>query len=274
MHQRDVAFAVAAVSENMGATPRLGIVLGSGWAPLADAMDVHATIPYSDIPGFPVVGVEGHAGRLLFGNLHGCDVVVLCGRKHFYEQRDHHHMNLPVAVLKELGCETLLLTNASGAVNPEITVGSIAMISDHINLASVSPLSDEPYFDDLFVDLTDAYDPSLRAMFRDAAKQADIVLPEGVYACFAGPHYETPAEIRMAAGMGADLVGMSTVAETILARRLGMRVVALSIATNAAAGMSDEPLLHEAVQEKAVSARDNAMLLLKHFISRFKEGSS
>ena len=274
MHQRDVAFAAAAISENIGATPRLGIVLGSGWAPLADAVDVQAVVSYSDIPGFPSVGIEGHAGSLLYGNLYGCDVVVLCGRKHFYEQRNHHHMNLPVAVLKELGCEALLLTNAAGAVNPAISPGSIALVSDHINLASVSPLSDEPYFDDPFVDLTDAYDPALRRIFQEAAAEAGLALPEGVYAMFPGPHFETPAEIRMVAGMGADLVGMSTVAETILARRLGMRVVALSIAANAAAGLSNEPLLHDAVQETAASARDNAMLLLKHFISRFKEESS
>lgn len=271
MHQQDVASAVAAIGENIEIRPRLGIVLGSGWAPVTDAVEGQTAISYADIPGFPALGVAGHSGQLICGQLYNCPVAVLSGRKHFYEQRDHHHMNIPIAVLQSLGCDTVLLTNASGAVNPSIAAGSVALITDHINLAGVSPLSAEPYCDDPFVDLTNAYDPELQRLFKDAAREAGITLPEGIYACFIGPHFETPAEIRMAATIGADLVGMSTVSETILARRLGMRVAALSIATNAAAGLSDEPLVHEIVQKNAVAARGNAMQLLEHFVPRFEE---
>lgn len=274
MHQRDVATAVAVIGEKTGMRPRLGIVLGSGWGPVTDAVEGQTTISYADIPGFPALGVDGHSGQMICGQLYNCPVAVLSGRKHFYEQRDHHHMNLPIAVLNALGCDTLLLTNSSGSVNPAIAAGSVALITDHINLAGISPLSDEAYFDDPFVDLTNAYDPELRRMFQDAAGEVGASLPEGVYACFIGPHFETPAEIRMAATIGADLVGMSTAAETIVARRLGMRVAALSIATNAAAGLSDEPLEHEIVQKNAIAARANAMLLLQQFVPRIKEISA
>lgn len=271
MDRKNVDSAVNSIARKTKSRPLAGIVLGSGWAPLADEVTDAAVITYSDIPGFPSLGVDGHAGKLVIGDLYGCPVALLCGRKHYYEDLDHHHMTLPVLVLKALGCETLLLTNASGAVNPAIPAGSIVLVSDHINLSGVSPLADEAYFDDPFVDLTDAYDPALRQMMLAAADRARVSLPTGVYACFTGPHFETPAEIRMAGVIGADLVGMSTVSETILARRLGMRVTALSIATNAAAGLSDEPLMHDAVQKVAAEAFETGIKLLRQFIPALKE---
>lgn len=271
MHQRDVDSAVSAVLQKTPTTPQLGIVLGSGWGPVVSCAIGQTVIGYSEISGFPELGVDGHDGCLVIGSLFGCTTAILCGRKHFYEARDHHHMNLPLAVLKALGCETVLLTNAAGAVSRSIVPGMIAMITDHINLAGVSPLSNEPYFDDPFVDLTNAYDIGLQELIRGASRKAGVNLQEGVYACFAGPHFETPAEIRMAASIGADLVGMSTVSETILARRMGMRVAAFSIATNAAAGLSQEELNHQHVQRIASSAREDALKLFEAFIPEITE---
>lgn len=274
MNHKDVVSAVNSIAGKTKSRPLTGIVLGSGWAPMADDVTDPVVIPYSEIPGFPSPGVAGHAGRLVIGDLYGCPVAILCGRKHFYENLDHHHMSLPVVVLQALGCKTLLLTNASGAVNPSIPAGSIVMVTDHINLSGVSPLSGEPYFDDPFVDLTDAYDPALQQLLLAAADRARVTVPTGVYACFTGPNYETPAEIRMASVIGADLVGMSTVSETILARRLGLRVAALSIATNAAAGLGENPLLHDDVQRVAAEALATGVKLLRQFMPALKEAEA
>jgi purine-nucleoside phosphorylase len=201
-------------------------------------------IPYADLAGFPHAGVSGHAPRLVVGTLEGARVAVLGGRAHYYESGDPAAMRLPLEVLRELGAGQVILTNAAGSLRPEMPTGSIMALSDHINLAGANPLIGEPT-DARFVPLRDAHDPGLRARLKAAAAAEGVDLPEGVYAWWSGPSFETPAEIRMIRTLGADAVGMSTVPEVILARFLGLRVAAVSVITNMAAGLSDEAISHE-----------------------------
>ena len=232
------------VRERAGdAPPRLGLILGSGLGPLADAVE-GAAIPYDELPGFPHAGVSGHAPRLVLGGLEGVRVAVLGGRAHYYERGDPAAMRAPLECLAALGCEALLLTNAAGSLRPEWPAGSLMALADHVNFSGLNPLIGEPT-DARFVAMTEAYDPALRAGLAAAAEAEGVALPEGVYAWYSGPSFETPAEIRALRTLGADAVGMSTVPEVILARFLGLRVAAVSVVTNLAAGLSDEALGHE-----------------------------
>lgn len=251
-----------------GLVPRVGIVLGSGLGAFADAVADPVVIPYGDLPGFPPMGVAGHLGRLTLGTVSGVAVAVMQGRAHFYEHGRADGMKGAVRTLAAIGCETLLLTNAAGSLKPQAGPGSIMMLTDHINFAGVSPLFDEQG-SERFVDMTGAYDPALRALMHQAAVAEGIPLHEGVYAWFCGPHFETPAEIRAARVLGADAAGMSTVPEVILARQAKMRVVALSIITNAAAGMAPEPLSHEQTMHHAARAAAGVARLISAFLSRY-----
>lgn len=227
-----------------GADPvRVGLVLGSGLGHLADAVQGVA-IDYADLPGFPHAGVLGHNPRLVIGDLEGCRVAVFGGRAHYYESGRADAMRLPIEVLIALGAEALLLTNAAGSLRADIPPGDLMLVSDHIAFSGLNPLIGVQS-NDRFVPMADAYDPGLRAALRAAAEAEDVALPEGVYAWFSGPSFETPAEIRAIGILGADAVGMSTVPETILSRFLGLRVAAVSNMTNMAAGLSDEALSHE-----------------------------
>lgn len=266
MTPEDISQAVAAITARAAVGPKVAIILGSGLGPLAEDVDGAIAINYADIPGFPVLSVEGHAGRLVFGTISDTPVALLQGRKHYYETGDPQAMNLPLAVLNALGCETLLLSNASGALVEGIEPGDIALISDHINFAGVSPLIDEPFFDDKFVDLADAYDPFLRVALAQAATSLGFSLQEVVYTFFTGPQFETPAEIRATAALGGDLVGMSTVLEVIFARALGMRCAALSIVTNKAAGMTKTTLSHAHTQATAKLGEDRMRSLVRTFL--------
>ncbi|WBL32668.1 purine-nucleoside phosphorylase [Sinirhodobacter sp. HNIBRBA609] len=223
--------------------PRFGLILGSGLGHLAEEIEGVA-IPYADLPGFPHAGVSGHNPKLVIGTLEGVRVAVFGGRVHYYEHGDPAEMRLPLELLKELGCESLLLTNAAGSLRPDIPMGDLMLLSDHIAFAGANPLIGEPT-DARFVPMTDAHDTEIRAGLRAAAEAEGVALPEGVYCWFSGPSFETPAEIRAARILGADAVGMSTVPEIILARFLGLRAAAVSVITNMGAGLSAESISHE-----------------------------
>ncbi|MGL5136619.1 MAG: purine-nucleoside phosphorylase [Beijerinckiaceae bacterium] len=245
----------------------LGLVLGTGLGPLADEIGDAVRVPYIEIPGFPAGNVSGHAKELVAGTLTGKRVVAYNGRSHYYEKGDSGVMRIPVATFAGLGCGQVLLTNAAGSLHEERGPGSVSLITDHINYSGRDPLIGDPD-DARFVSLTDAYDPMLRAKMREAAVAEGVSLPEGVYVWFSGPSFETPAEIRMARLIGGDIVGMSTVPEVILARRFGLKVVAMSMLTNLAAGMKGSSPTHE--ETKKVAAEGGAAMrrVVANFVGR------
>ncbi|OYX43647.1 MAG: purine-nucleoside phosphorylase [Rhodobacterales bacterium 32-67-9] len=232
------------IRDRAGAEPvSHGLILGSGLGHIAGEVEGVA-IDYADLPGFPHAGVSGHNPKLAVGLLEGARVAVFGGRAHYYESGKADAMRLPLEVLKALGAERLIVTNAAGSLVPETPPGSLMMLSDHINFSGLNPLIGEPS-DARFVPMTDAHDPAMRAALRGAAMAEGVDLAEGVYAWYSGPSFETPAEIRAIKVLGGDAVGMSTVPEVILGRFLGLKVAAISVITNMAAGMSDEKISHE-----------------------------
>jgi len=243
------------------AKPRIAVVLGSGWKDLCDFVEAPVRIPYGELEGFPSAEIPGHAGELVLGSIGANEVAVLSGRKHVYEQGDVQAMKPPLAALRALGCEVLVLTNAAGSLRDDMPPGSLMVIADHINLAQRSPLVGEGGAE-RFVDMVDAYDPGLRVQAQALATTRDEKLHEGVYLWCLGPQFETPAEIRMFRALGADAVGMSTVPETIIARHAGMKVLAFSLITNFGAGLSSERLSHAHTLEQARQAAGRAGRLL------------
>jgi purine-nucleoside phosphorylase len=245
----------------------LGIVLGTGLGPLADEIENAIRAPYATIPGFPAGNVSGHAKELVAGTIGGKRIVACNGRSHYYEKGDSSVMRIPVATLVGLGCRQALFTNAAGSLKERLGPGSISLISDHINYSGRDPLIGDPD-DARFVSLTDAYDPGLRKLMKAAAKAEKVTIGEGVYVWFSGPSFETPAEIRMARLLGGAIVGMSTVPEVILARRFGLKVAAMSMLTNLAAGMQGSSPSHD--ETKAVAARGGAAMrrVVRNFIGR------
>jgi purine-nucleoside phosphorylase len=246
------------------AAPEVGLVLGSGLGHLADAVEGLA-IDYGDLPGFPHAGVSGHNPKLVIGDLEGVRVAVFGGRAHYYESGRGDAMRLPLEVLRALGAEALILTNAAGSMHPDIDPGDLMLLSDHINFSGLNPLIGEPT-DARFVPMTEAYDPDLRTALKAAAEAEGVALPEGVYAWYSGPSFETPAEIRAIRRLGADAVGMSTVPEVILARFLGLRVAAISTITNKAAGLSDEQISHEHTKAMAPLGAEKLERTLRRFL--------
>lgn len=236
--------------------PAIGVVLGSGLAAFADSL-MHATrIRYSDLPDFPVSTAIGHAGELIVGTVgangkRAVDVAVMSGRFHLYEGYTARQVTSGIRLFRELGVKRVVLTNAAGGINPEYAKGALVLISDHINLQGANPLvgANDSNLGPRFPDMTEAYSPELRELARETAEELGIAIDEGVYAAVLGPSYETPAEIRFLKTIGADLVGMSTVAETIAANHLGMQVLGISCVTNLAAGLSGEKLNHAEVLE-------------------------
>lgn len=232
------------IRDEAGSAPvRLGLILGSGLGHLAGAVE-GVSIPYHRLPGFPHAGVSGHNPQLVIGTLEGQRVAVFGGRSHYYEQGRADAMRLPLEVLRDLGADRVIATNAAGSMRPDIGPGSIMLLSDHINFSGLNPLIGEPT-DARFVPMGAAYDPQMRQDLAAAAAAEGIAMPQGVYAWYSGPSFETPAEIRAIRTLGADAVGMSTVPEVILARFLGLRAAAISTITNMAAGLSDEAISHE-----------------------------
>ncbi|QUS34812.1 purine-nucleoside phosphorylase [Falsirhodobacter algicola] len=247
----------AYIRDQAGHAPvQLGLVLGSGLGHLADAVNGVA-IPYADLGGFPHAGVSGHQPKLVIGDLEGVRVAVFAGRAHYYESGNAAAMRLPLEVLRALGAEHLILTNAAGSLRADIPPGDLMLLSDHIAFTGLNPLIGE-VSDARFVPMGDAHDTGLRDRLKAAAAAVSEPLAEGVYAWFSGPSFETPAEIRAAKVLGADAVGMSTVPEIILARFLGLRVAAVSTITNMGAGLSDEALSHE--HTKAMAPKGAAKL--------------
>lgn len=241
----------------------IGLVLGSGLSPLAAEVDGVA-IGLDELPGFPQAGVSGHRAELVIGTLEGVPVAILAGRAHYYERGDAAAMRVPLATLARLGAETVILTNAAGSLREDVGPGDVMLIADHINFAGANPLIGEAT-DSRFVNLVDAYDPGLRAALAAAAAAEGLPLPEGVYAWCAGPSFETPAEIRALKTLGADAVGMSTVPEVILARFLGLRVAALSVITNMAAGLGSGTISHAETKAMApVGAAKLERILRRH----------
>jgi purine-nucleoside phosphorylase len=229
-----IAIATSAVRKRTASAPRVGIILGTGLGGLAEDIAVDTRIPYGEIPGFPLSTVESHAGQLLFGKLGGKPVVAMQGRFHRYEGYDLQQVTFPVRVLRSLGVDTLVVSNACGGMHPLWAPGDLMLISDHINLLGDNPLigHNDESLGPRFPDMSMPYDKDLRILARQVAIELGIILREGVYVAVAGPNLETRAEYRMLRGMGADVVGMSTVPEVIVANHGGMRVVGLSIITD------------------------------------------
>jgi purine-nucleoside phosphorylase len=240
-----------------GLDPRLGIVLGSGLGAVADAVADPVTVPYSDIPYFPQSTVEGHSGRIVAGGIGGVPVIVMQGRVHYYEGYTPAQVTFPMRVLGALGLRAVILTNAAGGIQAGYSIGQLVSLSDHINFMGWNPLTgpNEPRFACIpgaglrFFDMTEAYSKRLRALAAEAAATEGIELAEGVYLATPGPSFETPAEIRAFRTLGATLVGMSTVPETIVARHMGIEVLGISCVTNLAAGLSEKQLSHAEVFE-------------------------
>jgi purine-nucleoside phosphorylase len=245
--------------------PPIGIVLGSGLGSLADEAANAVSVPYENAPGFPVPTVSGHAGRLVVGEIEGRRVALFQGRGHYYERGDPRAMAVAIETFRRLGGETLVLTNAAGGLREEWTPPALVMLTDHINFSGLNPLIGLAS-DDRFVPLVDAYSPALRQRLRRAAHETELDLHEGVYMWFSGPSFETPAEIRMAQRLGADLVGMSTVPEIILARRQGLECAAVSVVTNFAAGLSGGDPSHEETKALALAGSANFKRLLRGFL--------
>ena len=254
-----------------GLAPRIGIVLGSGLGAVAEAVETPVFVPYGEIPHFPQSTVEGHSGRIVAGMLGGVPVIVMQGRVHFYEGYTPQQVTFPMRVLGRLGIESAILTNAAGGINANYQIGQLVLLSDHINLLGFNPLigPNEPRFGGIpgsglrFFDMTEAYSVQLRALAQKAAQSVGTALHEGVYLATSGPSFETPAEIRAFRALGADLVGMSTVPETIVARHMGIRVLGISCVTNLAAGISATQLSHQEVFEAGSRVQHQLARLLE-----------
>lgn len=253
--------------------PRVAVVLGSGLGGFADAIEEPSVIHYKDIPEWPRSTAVGHAGQLIVGTLAGIPVAALAGRAHLYEGYTPQQVVYGLRALDRLGVDALILTNAAGAVNPQLKPGQLALISDHINLLAANPLTgpNDEALGPRFPDMSEAYSKRYRELAREAAQPLGIELAEGVYAAVPGPSYETPAEIRYLRAIGADLVGMSTVLETIAANHMGMKVLGISCVTNYAAGVTDKKLDHAEVLATGERVRDTLTGLLNAVIPRLLE---
>jgi purine-nucleoside phosphorylase len=250
--------------------PAIAVVLGSGLGAFADELTNSTAIAYKEIHGFAQATVEGHAGKMVIGKAGDVPIAAMQGRFHFYEGYSLDDVTFPIRVLKLLGVRTLILTNAAGSLNTELTPGSLMIISDHINLMGANPLigPNEERFGPRFPDLTSTYDPELQSLVIEEAKAMNIDMRRGVYAALSGPSYETPAEIHMVRTLGADAVGMSTVPEAIVARHMEMRLIGISCITNLAAGVSNRPIDHSQVMEIGKSVRAQFTELLRRVIAK------
>jgi purine-nucleoside phosphorylase len=258
------------LEERIKAHPTVGVVLGSGLGAFADELSDSFSIPYADIPNWPRSTAVGHAGKLVFGKLGDTDVVVMSGRAHLYEGYSPARVTYGVRIFKLLGVQSLVLTNAAGGVNLNLKQGGLVLISDHINLQGVNPLvgANEDDFGPRFPDMSEAYSRAYREIALATAAELGVPLSEGVYAALSGPSYETPAEIRYLRTIGADLVGMSTVPEVIVANHMNIKVLAISCVTNMAAGVLPQKINHEEVLETGARVRDTLVLLLKTLLPR------
>lgn len=258
------------VRQKIDFSPRIGLVLGSGLGEFGESIDIQAALSYQDIEGFPVSTVDGHRGRFLFGLLKGIPIVAMQGRVHYYEGYSMHDVVLPIRLMGLLGIHSLLLTNAAGGINFDFQPGNFMLITDQITSFVPSPLigANMTSLGPRFPDMSAVYDRALCDQVRQAAKDADIPLKEGVYIQFTGPHFESPAEIRMARMLGADAVGMSTACEAVAAHHMGLRVCGISCISNLGCGMTDQPLSAQEVDETAGMAAPLFRKLVTRTIAR------
>jgi purine-nucleoside phosphorylase len=249
---------------------RVAIVLGSGLGGFADDFKEAVSIPYNEIPGFVTSTAEGHAGRLVIGKVEQVPVIAMQGRVHFYEGYSLEEITFPIRVFKLLGIKTVVLTNAAGGIDVQLTQGALMVISDHLNLMGVNPLRgpNDEKFGVRFPDMTEVYSRELQEIAIEESRAMGVEVRRGIYAALSGPSYETPAEIHMLRTFGADAVGMSTVPEAIVARQAGLNVLGISCITNMAAGISDEPINHEEVMETGNRVRNTFAQLLRQVITR------
>lgn len=252
------------------AKSRIALVLGSGLGGFADEFSDSVAIPYTEISGFASSTAQGHAGRLVVGKVEQNNVVAMQGRVHFYEGYSLEQVTFPIRTFKLLGIDTLILTNASGGVNVQLSQGALMVISDHLNLMGINPLRgpNDERFGPRFPDMTEVYSRELQELAIDEARELGVTLRRGIYAGLAGPSYETPAEIHMLRSFGADAVGMSTVPEAIVARQMGMNVLGISCITNMAAGISEQPINHAEVMETGERVRKTFAQLLRRIIAK------
>jgi purine-nucleoside phosphorylase len=262
--------AAASIRERIGVSPRVAVVLGSGLGLFAESVERPVAIAYQDIPHFPRPTVEGHSGRLLVGTVSGTPVAVMQGRVHAYEGYSPEEVTFPIRVLGRLGITTLIVTNAAGGIRLDLKQGQLVLISDHINLNGRNPVSgpNDERLGPRFFDMSDAYSKRLRLLAHAAAE-----LEEGVYLSLSGPSFETPAEIRAFRGWGADMVGMSTVHEVIVARHMGIEVLGISCVTNMAAGILDQPINHQEVMETGARVQAQLTSLLVALLPAISRGN-
>ncbi len=270
MLKQQIAQSVQAIRAKTEFRPELGIILGTGLGKLAQDVRAEAVIPYEDIPHFPVPTVESHRGRLIFGDLNGRAVVVMQGRFHYYEGYDPQQITHPVRVMKELGINTLVVSNASGGVNPQFRAGEVAVITDHINLTGVNPLrgQNDDSLGPRFPHMSDCYDPALVNLAIDVALKLGIRLYPAVYAWVTGPNLETAAEYRYIRTIGADLVGMSTVPEVIVARHAGLRVLGFSVITDMGLPDAMKPVDLPEVLAMAAKAEPSLTAIVSEVVKR------
>lgn len=249
--------------------PRIAVVLGSGLGGFADDFEEAVGIPYDEIPGFKRSTAQGHAGRLVAGKVDGVPVLAMQGRVHYYEGYSLEEVTFPIRAFKLLGIKTLILTNAAGGINVQFTPGSLMVLSDHLNLMGANPLRgpNDERFGPRFPDMSSVYSAELQELVVEEAKAIEVEVRHGIYGALSGPSYETPAEILMLRGLGADAVGMSTVPEAIVARHMGLEVLGISCITNMAAGLSDEPINHDEVMATGDRVRATFTELLRRVVS-------
>ena len=258
------------IRSRISVDPKVAIVLGSGLGGFADDFEDAVGIPYNEIPGFVKSTAEGHAGRLVIGSVEKVPVVAMQGRVHFYEGYSLAEVTFPVRTFRLLGIKTLILTNAAGGINVQLSQGALMVLSDHLNLMGDNPLRgpNDDRFGPRFPDMTTVYSPELQEIVIEEARELGVEIRRGIYAALGGPSYETPAEIHLLRNLGADAVGMSTVPEAIVARQMDLEVLGISCITNMAAGISDEPINHEEVMATGDRVRSTFTQLLRRVVGR------
>ena len=268
MDYNQIQTAASFINNKLQKQPKIGLILGSGLGVLADDIQNPVKIQYNEIPGFPVSTVEGHAGQLVCGQLSGVEVIAMQGRFHYYEGYSMEKVTFPIRVMKELGIDKLIVTNAAGGVNESFTPGDLMIITDHINNMGTNPLigPNDSRFGVRFPDMSEAYSKSLRKVAKEVAGKCNINVQEGIYVGNPGPVYETPAEVRLVRTMGGDAVGMSTVPEVIVARHSGLEVLGISCISNMAAGILDQPLSHDEVIETTEKVKSSFLLLVNEIV--------
>ncbi|WP_226677077.1 purine-nucleoside phosphorylase [Mesobacillus jeotgali] len=273
MDYNQIQNAASFINDKLKQQPKIGLILGSGLGVLAEDIENPVKIPYNEIPGFPVSTVEGHAGQLVCGQLSGVEVIAMQGRFHYYEGYSMDKVTFPVRVMKELGIEKLIVTNAAGGVNESFEPGDLMIITDHINNMGTNPLigPNDSRFGVRFPDMSEAYSKNLRGIAKEVAEKNKLTIKEGVYVGNPGPVYETPAEVRMIRTMGGDAVGMSTVPEVTVARHSGLEVLGISCISNMAAGILDQPLSHDEVIETTEKVKSSFLLLVNEIVKSLGE---